>query len=99
MQAQSKSLNGIRGSCFDIRLEYNKEYVIVHLPVVEKMTKETFIEMSYLLEDWTGFFKTAGYKGLYAVVSPESKAKKLASMLKFVYLGEYEKNHIMVYKD
>lgn len=99
MQVQSKSLSGIRGSCFDIRLEYNKDYVIAHLPVVEKMNKGTFTEMSQMLEDWTAFFKTAGYKGLYAVVPPQSKIEKLATMLNFVYLGEYEKNHIMVYKD
>jgi len=99
MQAQSKSLNGIRGSCFDVRLEYNKEYVIIHLPIVEKMNKGTLIEMTQLLEDWAVFFKTAGYKGLYAVVPPQSKIEKLASMMKFVYLGEYEKNSIMVYKD
>ena len=99
MQAQSKLLNGIKGTNFDVRLEYNKDYMIVHLPLIEKMSKETFQEMSILLEDWYTFFKDIGYKGLFAVVEPESKIEKLAKMLKFEYVGRYEEKNVLVYKE
>ena len=99
MQAQSKSLNGIKGSCFDIRLEYNQEYIIVHLPKIDKMTRDIYLEMVFLLEDWWTFFKTVGYKQIHAVVEPHSKAEKLAKMLKFELLGEHQNTHIMMYKD
>ena len=99
MQVQSKSLNGIKGSCFDIRLEYNQEYIIVHLPKIDKMTRDIYLEMVFLLEDWWTFFKTVGYKQIHAVVEPHSKAEKLAKMLKFELLGEHQNTHIMMYKD
>lgn len=99
MQAQSKLLNGVKGSCFDIRLEYNKEYIIVHLPKIDKMTRDIYLEMVFLLEDWWTFFKTVGYKQIHAVVEPHSKAEKLAKMLKFELLGEHQNTHIMMYKD
>jgi hypothetical protein len=99
MQVQSKSLNGVKGSCFEIRLEYNPQYMIVHLPVVEKMTRDIFLELKFLLEDWSEFFKMVGYKGIHAVVEPDSKAEKLAKMLNFELLGDYQSNHILIYKD
>lgn len=94
----SRSLNGIKGSCFDVRLEYNSDYVIVHIPYIEKMEKGVFLELKYLLEDWTKFFSTMGYKGLFAAVDPLSKMPKLAKMLDFEYLGESQGMSIYVYK-
>jgi len=99
MQVQSKSLYGLRGSNFDIRVEYNSDHVIVHLPYVDKMTRNVFLELSEMLEEWWEFLKTVGYKGIHAVVEPNSKIEKLARMLKFELLGEYENFHIMIYKD
>ena len=52
-----------------------------------------------MLEEWWEFLKTVGYKGIHAVVQPNSKVEKLARMLKFELLGEYENFHIMIYKD
>ena len=84
----SKSLMGVRGSCFDIRLEYNQDFIIVHLPYIEKMTKGVFVEMVILLRDWWEFFKTMGYKAVFAAVEPEHKINKLIHMLDFQYVGE-----------
>ena len=99
MQEQSKSLFGIKGDNFDIRLEYNENYIIVHLPTVEKMTRQVYDEMKVLLEDWSKFFKTVGYEGLHAVTEPNSKAQKLAMMLGFKFLGPYEDMSILIYKE
>ena len=94
----SKSLNGIKGSCFDIRLEYSSEYIIVHVPYIEKMTKGVFVELKYLLEDWNEFFKTMGYKGIFAATDPYAKINKLALMLGFDYVGESQGMSIYIFK-
>jgi hypothetical protein len=84
----SKSLHGIKGSCFSIRLEYNEEFIIVHLPTIDKITKEVFLEMKTLLDNWWMFWKTVGYKAVFAAVEPESKMNKLLRMLNFEYVGK-----------
>lgn len=86
----SKSLMGIKGSCFDIRLEYNEDFIIIHLPSIDKMTKGVFMEMVTLLRDWWEFFKTVGYKAVFAAAEPEDKINKLIHMLGFQYVGDNE---------
>lgn len=84
----SKSLHGIKGENFTIRLEYNKDYIIVHLPSVDKFSVGDFKEMRMLLEDWSEFFMTVGYDGLYAAIDPNnSKLARLVSRLGFKKLG------------
>jgi hypothetical protein len=81
---------GIKGSCFDIRLEYNEDFIIIHLPSIDKMTKGVFMEMVTLLRDWWEFFKTVGYKAVFAAAEPEDKINKLIHMLGFQYVGDNE---------
>lgn len=84
----SKSLNGIQGSTFSIRLEYNKDYVVVHLPYVEKFTLGTYKEMQILLEDWLEFFKSVGYDGIYAAAETHNeKIIRLINRLGFKFVG------------
>jgi len=92
----SKSLDGIKGSCFSIRLEYNEEFIILHLPTIDKMTKEVLVEMKTMLSEWWVFFKTIGYKAIFAAVEPESKINKLLHMLNFEYVGK--DNEYFVYR-
>lgn len=86
----SRDLMGIKGSCFDIRLEYNEDFVIVHLPSIERMTKKVFLEMVVLLNDWWLFFKTVGYTGIFAAAEPDNNINKLIDMLGFKYIGSNE---------
>jgi len=80
----SKSLVAIETKDYTIRLEYNEEYVILHLPYVDKMTKGVFLDMKFRLDDWYDFFMTAGYKGIFAAADPnDKKIGKLLKMLKF----------------
>ena len=84
----SKSLNVVETKDYSIRLEYNEDYVILHLPSIDKMSKEVFIDMKYRLEDWYDFFTTAGYAGIFAAVDPENqKIQKLLKMLGFKLKG------------
>jgi hypothetical protein len=84
---QSTDLYGIKGSCFDIKLEYNSEFVIVHLPAVQRMNKSTVVEMKIMLRDWVNFFKAAGYRGIHVAAPDGDKIHKLIHMLDFTYIG------------
>jgi hypothetical protein len=95
----SKSLMGIKGSCFEIRLEYNSDFIIVHLPSIDKMSKSVFMEMEILLKDWWDFFKTVGYKALFAAAEPDHKINKLIHMLGFQYVGADETYLIYQFKE
>tara|TARA_R110001592_G_scaffold355563_1_gene656372 strand:- start:756 stop:1064 length:309 start_codon:yes stop_codon:yes gene_type:complete len=96
----SKDLLGIKGSCFDIKLEYNEDFVILHLPYISKMTKEVFIEMKSMLKDWWDFFKTSGYKAIFAAVDPTNqKINRLLTMLKFEYTCSSEGLSVYQFKE
>lgn len=87
----SKRLKGIKGSCFEVSIEYNAQFIVIHLPTVDKMTKDVFLEMQWLIEDWFEFIKVTGYKYIYAVVDQNSKRiKKLLRMLDFKEIGKHE---------
>lgn len=95
----SKKLNGIKGSCFSIQLEYNEDFIILHLPIVDKMTKEVLIEMKTMLSDWWLFVKTVGYKAIFAAVKPNHKVNKLLQMLDFKYVGEDKGYFVYQFKE
>ncbi len=84
---RSKSIMLYESDKLSIRLEYNKEYVIAHMPVCH-FTKEVFQELQYKLEDWWEFFQTWGYNGIWAAIDPnDKKMKRLVTKLEFVYRG------------
>tara|TARA_R110001599_G_scaffold227582_1_gene426642 strand:- start:2748 stop:3053 length:306 start_codon:yes stop_codon:yes gene_type:complete len=95
----SKSLEGIRGSCFSIRLEYNEDFIIVHFSRLDKITKETLMEMKDLLDNWWVFWKTVGYQAVFAAVEPDSKINKLLRMLDFKYVGEDKGYFVYQFKE
>lgn len=93
----SKSFTFLETKNYTIRLEYNEEYVIVHLPDI-KMTKDTFVDMKFRLEDWYKFFRTAGYKGVFAAVDPANlKIVRLLKMLDFEKKGHADKMDVYFY--
>lgn len=94
----SKSFTIVETLDYGIRLEYSKDYVIIHLPYVNKFNKGVLIDMQYRLEDWYDFFTTAGYKGIYAAVDPtDIKVKKLIKKLGFKYKGFAEDMQVYFY--
>lgn len=94
----SKSFTCLETKDYTIRLEYNSEYVIIHLPYIGKMDKGVFLDMKCRLEDWYEFFTTAGFKGIFAAVDPnDEKIKKLLNMLGFKYKGCADNMYVYFY--
>mgnify|MGYP003424751019 FL=1 len=94
----SKSLIAIETKDYTIRLEYNDDYVILHLPYIDKMTKGVFLDMKFRLEDWHTFFTTAGYAGVFAAVDPANlKICKLLKMLNFKKKGHADSMDVYFY--
>jgi hypothetical protein len=74
---------------YSVRLEYNKEFVIVHLPVVNKFNRSVQMDMEYRLEDWLDFFSNLGYNGLWTAIDPSNKKIiRLLNNLNFKKQGE-----------
>lgn len=80
-----------------IRLEYNEDYVIVHMRDIDKFTKEIFQDMLIQLEDWSDFLRTMGHTHLWAAVPRDNtKIKRLLGGLKFQFVSH--KDDLTVYR-
>jgi hypothetical protein len=83
---------------YRVDLEYNKDFVILHLPHVHKFSKQMFQDMQFKLDDWYQFFKTAGYDAIYAAVDPDNlRIAKLLLRLDFIYQGKADGLHVYKY--
>ena len=84
----SKSMIVYEGD-YSIRLEYNRDYVIFHLPSINKFTKEVLVDMKCRLSNWLDFFSNLGYNGIWAAVDPDNtKINKLLNRLNFKTAGQ-----------
>lgn len=73
---------------FALRLEYSKEYAIIHLPYVKKWSPSVFKLLGIKVYDTMEFVKTVGYDCLRAGVPQDNlKITKLVLMLGFEYEG------------
>ena len=78
----------VKGDGFTIRLEYNENFVIVHLFSIDKFTKEVFWSMQTMLYEWADFLKAMGVENLYAAAPIDDiKIKRLLGGLKFKFVG------------
>ena len=95
----SKRLKGIRGSTFSVDVEYSKDYIILHLPTVDKFTKSTLFEMQELLDDLWDFFKTMGYTELHTAVDPNNRSiNRLLRHIQFRQIGSSNGMNIWSYR-
>lgn len=93
----SKSFTLFETKDYGVRLEYNEDFVIVHLPYSNNMNSKVFRDMEVKLEEWYQFITTAGYKGIWAAIPPEdTKIRRLVALLKFNYVGQSD--GMLVYK-
>jgi len=81
----------VQADGYVFRLEYNEEYVIVHLRSIDKFSKEVFQDMLLQLEDWSNFLKAMGHSYLWAAVPKDNiKIKRLLHGLKFKYVANQD---------
>tara|TARA_B110000503_G_scaffold112253_1_gene168201 strand:- start:340 stop:645 length:306 start_codon:yes stop_codon:yes gene_type:complete len=87
--ATSKNFAIYEGHDYEVRLEYNREYMIVHLPEVFKFNKTTLISMLMKLDEINDFSVGLGYPALHcAAPRGDIKINKLARRCGFTQTGE-----------
>ena len=87
----------VKADGYVFRLEYNEEYVIVHLREIDKFTKEVFEDMRRQLEDWSDFLRAMGKTNLWAAVPRDNiKIKRLLGGLRFQFVSHTD--DLTVYK-
>ena len=95
----SKNFSIYEGEDYEFRLEYNREVLIVHLPVVYKFNRSVFISMEMKLEDIYDFSVGLGYPSLHcAVPIGNTKVARLAKLLGFVFFADHDGYSVFKYK-
>lgn len=73
---------------YKVDIEYNEEYAIIHLPLVEHFSKELYYEMKEDFKSICSFLSTVGYEYIYAAVSPDdTKINRLATKFGLQSIG------------
>lgn len=80
---------------YTIDLEYNEEFLIVHLPRLIRFNKSVLVGMKSDIDRFSHFFKTSGYRHLFAAVDTNNtKIKRLLVRLGFVRVGIHEDDDV-----
>ncbi len=86
--AGSKRIRLFNTEDFGVDLEYNKDFVIIHLPWIDNFNTKVFKDMLIALEDYSDLFKTLGKEKMYAAVDTNNtKIKRLLNKLGFTRVG------------
>jgi len=84
---------------YEVRLEYNREVLIAHLPVVYKFNRSVLISMWAKVEEIYDFSVGLGYPSLHcAAPLDNSKIKRLAVKLGFVHFADHDGYSVYKYK-
>lgn len=84
---------------YTIRIEYNQEFVIIHLEDIDHFTKDIFRRMQQQLLEWSKFFAAMGRTHIWAAV-PDDKPqiKRLLGGLNFKYAGRSDNMTVYNYE-
>jgi hypothetical protein len=85
---------------YTISLEYNEEYIALHLPHVEKFTKTAYLDFLSTVDELKEFSETFGKTQLFVgIPTGDVKMGKFATKAGFEFLGEGEGEiDVYVYK-
>lgn len=87
----SKSLIIYDCEDFKVRLEYNQDYVVLHLPTVESFSKSILVKMQNKVVELLDFFYELGYNGIWAGCHESSnQTKRLIDLLGFEYFKDQD---------
>ena len=83
----SKSIVVVDTPEYSVRLEYNEDYLILHLPHC-KISKGVLLDMRKKLDEYSVLFKTLGQSPFVAgSYKDDTKTQKLLRLLGFEYRG------------
>lgn len=86
----SKRMTIVDKENIKLDLEYNEDFAILHLPYL-KLTKSSYIDFVWAVEDLHELFTTMGYDGVWTAVLPEDKTvAKLVGRVGGVKMGHSE---------
>ena len=94
----SKKITMVDKPNLRVILEYNEDYVAIHLPHVN-LTKETYEEMLVHLDELNDFVKTVGYEYLAVAIKDDPKVARLAKKMNFKYVGAADGFDVYVYEE
>ena len=83
---------------YQVELEYNKDFAIIHIPNI-KITRDTYMDIKLRTEDLFEFLNTLGYSAMYAGIPHEEKMiQKLCQRCGFKHLGAHEGIEVFIYE-
>ena len=85
----SKRFTFVQKEEYEVDLEYNEHYLVLHLPFVKRLTKTTYLDMQEMVKHLWTFAKSTGYEGMWIAIRKEDESLvKLVKKLGFHPLGE-----------
>lgn len=85
----SKRFTIIKRDNYRVDLEYSNVVAILHLPYLEKFTRDFYEESFVVVKDLLEFVEEMGYNGLHAAIyEHDKKIQKFADRLGFKYSGK-----------
>lgn len=85
---------------YQLDLEYNKDYLILHLPRVSNFRKSILLDGLAKLDELYNLFKTMGHKYIWAACPPENKrVNRLLLKAGFRYMGNADGMSVYNYGD
>jgi hypothetical protein len=81
---------------FSVEVEYNQDYVVLHLPRVSKFGKKELGMMKDYVKGIYDFTSTLGKDVLYVAVD-DKRVERLVNLLGFQYLGSSQQYKVYRY--
>ena len=84
---------------YEVDLEYNEDFAIIHLPFIKKLTKEVYLDMRNQMDKIVEFLNNVGYEHVWVAYRPEDTLiAKLADRMGFVYKGTADSLAVYLYE-
>jgi hypothetical protein len=87
----AKMIRIIQIEDFDLDLEYEDDFIALHLPRMTRLNKKNYFKLRKVVDELTDLVKTMGYVGLWAALDDDQPLmKKLVIRLGFEYIERNE---------
>lgn len=91
----TKRMTLVRKEDYEVDVEYNEDFFILHIPVVKKFSKTIYLDMEETLDDISTFAKVMGYPAVFAATL-DDKTEKLVKKLGMVFQGSADGFNVYV---